>query len=170
MTVDLACVNKWPEDFAIIVRNKPEVVLNIPETTDPEVFDKFREVLERAHQNSDVGFIYKPVSANDLGVYRPNLEDRKVGKVRIELVDNGFPNALWEIAKLMGWAQSVKGYKDHDWKNLPDALSSFPAAASRHRMLWNKGEHLDPESEMLHKVHEAFNVLAELELLLTRDS
>ena len=102
-----------------------------------------------------------------LGVYRPVLEDRKVGKVRVELVDKGFPNALWELAKLMTWAQEAKGYKDHDWKNLPDAKNSLPAAASRHRQKHNLEEFYDDESELHHKVSEAFGVLAELELILT---
>ena len=105
-----------------------------------------------------------------LGVARPILETRKIGKNRIELVDNGFPNALWEIARLMTKAQEVKGYKDHDWKNLP--VETFSAAASRHRMKTNMGEFYDDEFEgfeILHKVNEAFNVLAELELMLTDD-
>lgn len=107
-----------------------------------------------------------------LGVARPDLETRKVGKNRIELVDKGFPNALWEIARLMTKAQEVKQYKDHDWKNLsPDVFSS---AASRHRTKHNMGELFDNEFEgegflILHKANEAFNVLAELELMLTTE-
>jgi hypothetical protein len=104
---------------------------------------------------------------SSLGVYRPNLEDRKVGKVRVELVDHGFPNALWELAKLMTWAQEAKGYKDHDWKNLPNAKASLRAAASRHRQKDILGELMDDESGLYHKVSEAFGVLAELELMLT---
>jgi hypothetical protein len=109
--------------------------------------------------------------AKELGMYRPKLEDRKVGKVRVELVDKGFPNALWEVARLMTKAQEVKGYADHDWKNLPNWQESFSAAASRHRMKHNKGEFFDDEFEdfkILHKVNEAFNVLAELELLIVK--
>lgn len=108
-----------------------------------------------------------PHLIEQLGMYRPNLSDRKVGKVRVELVDKGFPNALWELAKLMTWAQEAKGYKDHDWKNLPDAKNSLPAAASRHRQQHNRGEFYDDESKLYHKVSEAFGVLAELELILT---
>lgn len=107
-----------------------------------------------------------------LGVARPDLETRKVGKNRIELVDKGFPNTLWEIARLMTKAQDVKQYKDHDWKNLPSDV--FSSAASRHRVKHNMGELYDDEFEgegfmILHKVNEAFNVLAELELLLTTE-
>lgn len=111
----------------------------------------------------------------DLGVYRPNLEDRKVGKVRVELVDDGFPLALREIAKVMTWAQTAKGYKDHDWLNLPNPEQALSAAASRHRtdaiIQRQVGkstaiECTDHESNILHKAHEAFGVLAQLELIL----
>lgn len=113
--------------------------------------------------------------AGELGVYRPELETRKVGKVRVELVDDGFPLALREIAKVMTWAQSAKGYKDHDWQNLPNAEQALAAAASRHRTDHIKqrivdGEAItdcvDSESNLLHKAHEAFGVLAQLELML----
>lgn len=108
-------------------------------------------------------------------IYRPELEKRKVGKVRVELVDDGFPLALREVAKVMTWAQTAKGYKDHDWLHLPDAQVQLAAAASRHRtdqitqhvvqgvpLL----ECVDPESSIVHKAHEAFGVLAQLELML----
>lgn len=121
-------------------------------------------------------------SVETLGVFRPVLEDRKIGKVRIELVDFGFPNALWEVAKVMTWAGVTKGYKDHDWQNLPGAKDAFPAAASRHRMkhimasaaglplnedgLTDEG-YTDEESKFFHKAHEAFNILCELEMMMT---
>lgn len=110
-----------------------------------------------------------------LGMFRPELESRKVGKIRVELVDHGFPLALREVAKVMTWAQTAKGYKDHDWQNLPNAEVALEAAASRHRT-----DHIeqrvvegyliercvDHESGLLHKAHEAFGVLAQLELML----
>lgn len=111
----------------------------------------------------------------ELGMYRPELGTRKVGKIRVELVDHGFPRALREVAKVMTWAQTAKGYKDHDWQNLPNAEVALEAAASRHRT-----DHIeqrvvegyliercvDHESGLLHKAHEAFGVLAQLELML----
>lgn len=112
---------------------------------------------------------------NVLGVYRPNLEDRKKQKIPMHMVDDGFPNALQAIAEVMGWARDVKGYKLHDWKNLPNADTDFPSAAARHRqenskqkaLGWNAKQRTDHESNLLHKAHEAFNVLAELELIVT---
>lgn len=113
--------------------------------------------------------------AGDPGVYRPDVATRKEGKVRVELVDDGFPLALREVAKVMTWAQTAKGYKDHDWQNLPNAEVQLAAAASRHRTDHIKqrivdGENIvdcvDSESKLLHKAHEAFGVLAQLELML----
>jgi len=108
-------------------------------------------------------------------ITRPILEERKIGKVKMQLFDEGFPNAILEIAKVMGWAEENKGYKPNDFKNLPNAETEFSAAASRHRV---KGfiqkaegipaiERTDEESNIVHLAHAAFNVLAELELVLT---
>lgn len=119
--------------------------------------------------------IETPLGGEELGTYRPDLDKRKVGKTRVELVDDGFPLALREIAKVMTWAQTAKGYKDHDWQNLPDAQVQLAAAASRHRtdqitqhVVYGVPllECTDPESKLVHKAHEAFGVLAQLELML----
>jgi hypothetical protein len=108
-------------------------------------------------------------------IARPILEERKVGKVQMDLFDSGFPNAITEVAKVMTWAAENKGYKPHDWKSLPNSETEFSAAASRHRV---KGfiqkaqgiaaiDRTDEESNIVHLAHCAFNVLAELELVLT---
>lgn len=155
-TAELCHILDWPDDFELLSR---------PEDSGMSFNDQ--KAVEKAVEEPEV--VVPLVLNTPLGAYRPNLEDRKVGKVRVELVDKGFPNALWEVARLMTKAQEVKGYVDHDWKNLPNWRESFPAAASRHRMKHNKGELYDDEFEdfnLLHKVNEAFNVLAELELLL----
>lgn len=108
-------------------------------------------------------------------IARPTLEERKVGKVQMDLFDSGFPNAITEVAKVMTWAAENKGYKPHDWKGLPNAETEFSSAASRHRV---KGfiqkangvpalGRTDEESDIVHLAHAAFNILAELELVLT---
>lgn len=140
--------------------------LSLPEGIDKNIYDKYRESFGKIQDQKDPEI---------LGVFRPNLEDRKVGKVRVELVDHGFPLALREIAKVMTWAQTAKGYKDHDWQNLPNPEQGLGGATSRHcsdniiqRMVDGKPaiECTDHESNILHKAHEAFGVLAQLELIL----
>jgi hypothetical protein len=108
-------------------------------------------------------------------IARPVLEERKVGKIAIELFDEGFPNAVMAIGEVMTWAAENKGYKPHDWKNLPNPDTAFLAAGSRHRMKRhiqradgvNHIDCVDEESNLLHLAHEAFNVLAQLELVIT---
>lgn len=107
-------------------------------------------------------------------IARPILAERKVGKVPMHMVVDGFPLALKEVAKVMGWAGEVKGYKLHDWRNLPDAEIEFPAAGYRHMFdnseMKAQGlsalERVDHESHLVHLAHECFNKLAELELIL----
>jgi len=108
-------------------------------------------------------------------IARPVLEERKVGKVKMQLFDEGFPNAIMEIAKVMTWAETAKGYQPNDFKNLPNAETEFSAAASRHRVkgFIQKAEGIaaidrtDEESNIVHLAHAAFNILAELELVMT---
>lgn len=155
--------------------NVLNIHVNPTETKTADEWQKeFSEILNR----QVIGALNKTKHddmVDSLGVYRPKLEDRKVGKVRVELVDDGFPLALREIAKVMTWAQTAKGYKDHDWLNLPNPEQALSAAASRHRtdniIQRQVGksaaiECTDHESKLLHKAHEAFGVLAQLELIL----
>lgn len=119
-------------------------------------------------------FEHSAVKVNE-DIARPILEERKIGKVQMDLFDSGFPNAITEVAKVMTWAALNKGYKPHDWKSLPNAETEFSAAASRHRVkgFIQKAEGVaaidrtDEESNIVHLAHTAFNILAELELVLT---
>lgn len=111
---------------------------------------------------------------NVYDIARPILAERKVGKVPMHMVVDGFPSALREVAKVMDWAAKVKGYKLHDWRNLPDADVEFPSAGYRHMFdnseMKAQGlpalERVDHESHLVHLAHECFNKLAELELVL----
>ena len=163
-----------------------KVILAYPECEAHKAIEDFIGFVEEAYEtectiykddpnegfwvkNSEIELIAKA------SIARPILEERKVGKVQMDLFDSGFPNAINEVAKVMTWAAENKGYKPHDWKWLPNAETEFSAAASRHRV---KGfiqkaegtpaiERTDEESNIVHLAHAAFNVLAELELVLT---
>lgn len=111
----------------------------------------------------------------ELGVYRPDINTRKVGKVGMHMFIDGFPSAMYEVAKVMTWAAEHKGYALHDWKNLPEAELALSSAGYRH-MVDNsiqKAEGLNPlarvdhESKLLHLAHQAFNILAQIELIKT---
>ena len=88
------------------------------------------------------------------------------GKVQFDLLEDGAPNALLEIAKVMSWAVEVKGYHPHSWQEIPDAIRRYKAALGRHRNAIARGERYDPESKLLHWAHAACCVIfiTELEL------
>lgn len=88
------------------------------------------------------------------------------GKVQFDLLEDGAPNALLEIAKVMTWAVEIKGYHPHSWQEIPDAIRRYKAALGRHRNAIARGEVLDPESGLLHWAHAACCVIfiTELEL------
>lgn len=100
------------------------------------------------------------------GDFDCSLETRKNDKNQMELVDTGFPNALMVLGEVMTWAAKNKGYLPNDWKDIPNPSMSLLGAASRHRNKRLKGEEFDDESGLPHLAHEAFNVLAQLELLM----
>lgn len=108
-------------------------------------------------------------------IARPILAERKVGKLRTDLFEQGFPLAIQEICKVLTWAKENKGYGDHDWQAIPDPEVCFSGAASRHRMKHNIQREVDQfemlhcvdeESGIMHLCHQATNVLMELELAL----
>lgn len=128
-------------------------------------------------QGNDYEFpanVFELSRRNEESIQKPVLEERKKNKIRMELVDQGFPNALLELAKVMTWANENKGYKDHDWKNIPNAENAFKGAAARHRVKFDAqrsfGNEMldctDEESGIIHLAHELFNTMALLELAL----
>lgn len=103
---------------------------------------------------------------DEVQAFNSSLESRKNDKNQMELVDTGFPNALMVLGEVMTWAAKNKGYLPNDWKDIPNPSMSLLGAASRHRNKRLKGEEFDDESGLPHLAHEAFNVLAQLELLM----
>lgn len=156
----------------ICVRAKNELRKLLFKEDELELLSRREEgVIHKTTINASVSEDFSPRET----IARPILEERKIGKVQMELFDEGFPNAVLEVARVMTWAAENKGYKPHDWKLLPDADTQFSAAASRHKVksFIQKVEGVpalqrtDEESKIVHLAHTAFNVLAELELVLT---
>lgn len=138
--------------------------------TEDNVVDEKEPTLHNLYITpKDIGVFHKDVVNNPshYNLFDASLEKRKNGKLKAELLETGFPNAMMALAEVMTWAADYKGYLPNDWKNIPDAKNSFLAAAARHRLKRLKGEESDDESKLPHLYHEAFNVMAQLELLIT---
>lgn len=119
-------------------------------------------------------FSMKALEPNN-SIARPVLSERKVGKLRTDLFEQGFPLAIQEVCKALTWAKENKGYGDHDWQAIPDPEVCFSGAAARHRLKHNIQREVeqfemlncvDEESGIMHLCHQATNVLMELELAL----
>jgi hypothetical protein len=93
-------------------------------------------------------------------------EGRKNGKIRMELVFNGMPNALLALGKCMTWAIESKGYEEDDFLTVPDGTKKYRGAMLRHDLKEILGEVTDDESGLIHATHTAWNAMARLELLL----
>lgn len=89
------------------------------------------------------------------------------GKIDPTLILDDMPRAILALAKLGGWANAEK-YTRASWLTVPDAEQRYKAAQDRHRLALAMGEELDPQSGMLHEIHEVWNALAKLELKLRR--
>jgi hypothetical protein len=86
------------------------------------------------------------------------------GKLRFNLVLKDFARAFQEVVKV-GTMGSIK-YSDSGWLQVPNGQSRYADAQGRHQNSRHRGEEYDPQSGLLHQAHEAWNVLAQLELKL----
>lgn len=84
------------------------------------------------------------------------------GKVKAGILED-FSLALWEVARV-GSNGSVK-YTRRGWETVPNGIERYNDAKWRH-LLKGVREPLDPEWNILHLAHEAWNCLAKLELML----
>ncbi|MDD2989849.1 MAG: DUF5664 domain-containing protein [Zoogloea sp.] len=89
------------------------------------------------------------------------------GKVRPDLILDGFSLALWAVAEVGTYG--AKKYTENGWASVDRGEIRYRAAAGRHRLKRARESH-DPDTQLLHLAHEAWNVLAELELHLRKES
>lgn len=87
------------------------------------------------------------------------------GKPDAGLVLESFPNALMAVAEVATFGANK--YTRGGWKEVPGGLLRYKAAEMRHKLYREMGEEYDKESGFLHRAHEAWNALAQLEYVLT---
>ena len=86
------------------------------------------------------------------------------GKVRPALVLGGFARALLEVSKV-GTYGATK-YTENGWMEVPNGLSRYDDAKLRHWLIEKTGVECDPDTNLAHAAHEAWNALARLDLLI----
>ncbi len=75
-----------------------------------------------------------------------------------------FPRALIEVAKVSQFGATKYAWKG--WETVPDGVVRYTDALGRHLLYEATGENRDPDSNLLHAAHAAWNALARLELML----
>ena len=84
------------------------------------------------------------------------------GKIYADAILAEMPRALWGIVEVGTFGANK--YSLGGWTSVEDGIRRYRDAAARHRLKRQMGETLDPDSGLLHTYHEAWNVLASLEL------
>lgn len=87
------------------------------------------------------------------------------GKVDVGLFFEAFPNAILAVSSVATFGANK--YTRGGWKEVPNGMVRYKAAAGRHLLKRHSGELIDPDSGELHLAHEAWNTLAQLEFQLT---
>lgn len=86
------------------------------------------------------------------------------GKIRAGLVINGFSRALEEVSKVGTFGANK--YSDNGWMQVSNGIERYTDALHRHLLSEAKGEINDPESNLKHAAHAAWNALARLDLIM----
>jgi len=98
-----------------------------------------------------------------------NIEQHKpgakldLGKVRVGLMFKGFPRALIKVAEVVTYGANK--YSPLGFLEVPNAIERYDDAKGRH-LLRGHIEETDPETNLTHMAHEAWNALAKLEIYL----
>jgi len=75
-----------------------------------------------------------------------------------------FPRALRAVADVSQFGASK--YAWNGWEHVPDGFLRYTDGLARHLSYEGEGQEIDPDSQLLHAQHVAWNALARLELLL----
>lgn len=86
------------------------------------------------------------------------------GKPRPALVLGGFARALTEVTRV-GTYGAVK-YTEYGWTEVPNGVDRYDDAMLRHWLDEKSGKPVDPDTDLMHAAHAAWNALARLDLLL----
>ena len=88
------------------------------------------------------------------------------GKPRMSLVFHGFAAALFEVARVGTFG--ARKYTDDGWCHVENGHERYTDALYRHLLYEAQGKQVDPDSDLLHSAHAAWNALARLELQLRK--
>ena len=86
------------------------------------------------------------------------------GKVQPRLIIEGMARAIWAVAEVATFG-AIK-YTPGGWVHVDNGQDRYADAGYRHVLKRAMGETVDPDSELVHLAHEAWNSLAKLDLYI----
>lgn len=86
------------------------------------------------------------------------------GKPLPGLVLGGFARALQEVTDVGTYG--ARKYSPNGWMQVPDGIARYTNALHRHLLSEAAGELCDPDTQLLHAAHAAWNALARLDLMI----
>lgn len=112
------------------------------------------------------GKITCPVEQDPNGIpqHKPGAKC-DLGKLRVGLMFKGFSRALLAVSEVVTYGANK--YTPLGFLEVSDAIDRYDNAKGRH-LLKGYIEEKDPETELLHMQHEAWNALAKLEIYLRK--
>lgn len=110
-----------------------------------------------------------PTKESDPNGLSPHEAGAKLdaGKNRLGLVLSGFARALEEVGKVGTYG--AQKYSPNGWKSVPDGIARYDDAMLRHWFAQQVRGEVDPTTELMHQAQIAWNALAVLELMLTKE-
>ena len=130
----------------------------IPEGVTREL--NFSEAV-RLYAEARTHFVEKDPSGRDAHAPGAKLD---AGKCRPGLVLGSFARALWAVS-MVGTYGAVK-YTENGWVSVPNGQARYDDAGLRHWLKEKMGEPVDPDTELDHAAHAAWNALARLDLMI----
>jgi hypothetical protein len=103
------------------------------------------------------------VDPNGVGAHTSGAK-LDAGKNRVSLVLGGFARALEEVSRVGTFGANK--YTDNGWIEVPNGIERYTDALGRHLLKECQGELTDPDSNLMHAAHLAWNALARLDLML----
>lgn len=127
-----------------------------------EMAEERTRMLARAAQRREGR---RPVEADSRGLdqHQPGAK-LDAGKPRLALVLGNFARALWRIGEVGTYGANK--YTANGWLSVPEWEERYGNALWRHLLKEAMGEANDPDTEIEHAAHLAWNALARLEKAL----
>lgn len=88
------------------------------------------------------------------------------GKNRLGLVLGGFALALEQVGQVGTFGADK--YTENGWISVPNGIERYTDAMYRHMLKEAQGELIDPQTELFHAAHTAWNALARLDLMVRK--